>query len=222
MSNGINIENTYPFYWLDEVVEVTLNPAKTSLKSLNTEILKRICERLPDEIGTITARLKNQSFCLYSSDHIRVVAGQYDQAVHLLELQAENNLKQYPKAGLLRQTGQLILDELRELARGLRKRYQSYLPDRKPKPETDSDASTGFLSADQLGILLRAAADTGILVGRSFRKVCKAFAPYLATPWRQDIQPETMRSHAGRPETTDKEIAIALLEKMISRIRAYR
>jgi hypothetical protein len=219
----------YPFYWLDEIVETTLNPAKQTLKNLPDETLKAISERLAGEFAEITSRLKTQAFCLYCSDHIKVVAGHYDQAVRLLQKQAALNVSQYPKTGLLRQTGELILEGLAELSNCLYSRYPAYLPETSPPSDNGDDWSPGLLtkilcalSADQLGILLRAATDAGLLVGRSFRKVCKAVAPYLSTPWKTDIKPDTLRSHGTRPEVRDKEVAIAFLEKMIIKIRGYR
>ncbi|HTD99052.1 MAG TPA: hypothetical protein VK668_07175 [Mucilaginibacter sp.] len=228
MSERKDEKQDYPFYWLDEIVETTLNPAKQNLKLLPEESLKAISERLPGEFTEITCRLKTQAFCLYCSDHIKVVAGHYDQAVRLLQKQAAANLSQYSRKGLLRQTGGQILDGLNDLATCLYSRYPAYLPPPAETPESEGFA-TGLLtkilcalSADQLGILLRAATDAGILVGRSFRKVCKAVAPYLSTPWKTDIQPDTLRSHGTRPEARDKEVAIAFLEKMIEKIKNYR
>lgn len=222
-------KQSYPFFWLDEIVEVTLNPAKTNLKNLSQELLNAICLRLPDELARVTACMKTQAFYLYCGDHIRVVAGHYDQSLRLLQQQAATNLDNYPRKGLLRQTGELILNGLSELSRCLYKRYPTYLPPPETSAGSQHAEKSGFLSkvlcalsADQLGILLRAAGDAGILIGRSFRKVCKAFAPFLSTPWKTEIKPDTLRSHGSRPELHDKEVAIAFLEKMIEKIKGYR
>jgi hypothetical protein len=219
---------SYPFYWLDEIVEVTLNPARTDPGQVQAGILKTIRERLPSEIATITVCLKSQAFALYSNEQIKAVAGHYDQAVGVLQKQAAANLDRYPKTGLLRHTGQLILQGLAELEQCLYNRYSAYLPE-PSNAEGAEMLSPGLigkirftLSADQLGIVLRAATDAGILVGRSFRKICKAVAPFVSTPWKTDIAPDTLRSHASRPESRDKEIAIDFLEKMIVKIRGYR
>src|SRR4051812_28086457 len=119
----------YPFYWLDEIVETTLNPAKYNLKTLPDDILRGISERLPGEFAEITCRLKTQAFSLYTSEHIKVVAGHYDQSVRLLQKQAAANLSQYPRKGLLRETGGQILAGLHELAQCLYSRYPAYLPE---------------------------------------------------------------------------------------------
>ncbi|RKR82103.1 hypothetical protein BDD43_2270 [Mucilaginibacter gracilis] len=227
MSERSDEKQTYPFHWLDQVVEVTLNPAKTSVKHLPAETMRAISDRLPDEFAEVTSRLKAQAFCLYTGEHIKVVAGHYDQAVRLLQKQAADNLSQYPRTGLLRQTGEMILERLNDLALCLYTRYPAYLPPALPAEPEEIPAGLlskilCALSADQLGILLRAATDAGVLVGRSFRKVCKAVAPYLSTPWKTDIRPDTLRSHGTRPESRDKEVTIAFLEKMIEKIRGYR
>jgi hypothetical protein len=228
MSKRCYEEQTYPFYWLDETVEITLNPDRSGLKSLQTETLEAIKQRLPREITTITFHLKTQAFCLYSNDQIKVVAGHYDQTVKALQQQAARNLTRYPKSGLLRQVGEMINKALNELATCLYSRYPAYLPPQETPVDTPPN-SGGLLnkilctlSADQAGIILRAATDAGILVGRSFSKVCQAIAPFLSTPWKKDIKPDTLRSHATRPESRDKEVAIAFLEKMIDKIKGYR
>ena len=229
MSKRSTDENPYPFFWLDELAEITLNPDRTDLQSITPEQLGAIRQRLPEEFTRISARLKTQAFCLYSSDHLKVVAGHYDQAIRMLRRQAAANLEQYPETGPLRQTGQLMLDGLNELTRSLYNRYPLYLPPPDRAEQFNDPAGAAFsgkilcaLSADQAGIILRAATDAGMLIGRSFRKICTAIAPYLSTPWKEDILPATMRSHATRPELRDKEIAIAFLEKMIEQIKGYR
>lgn len=229
MNKRSNDENNYPFYWLDGLAEVTLNPDKNKPENIQPGELRAIRERLPEEFSRITTHLKNQTFSLYCTDHVKVVAGHYDQALRILQKQAAANLRQYPKSGLLRQTGQLIIEGLNELSQCLYSRYPAYLPEPTPLNEEEPGWAPVLLrkilcalSADQAGIILRAATDAGILIGRSFRKVCKAIAPYLSTPWKEDILAETMRSHATRPEARDKEIAIAFLEKMIDKIKGYR
>jgi hypothetical protein len=227
MSSGTPNENSYPFLWLDELVEVKLNPDKTNPKSLSNEDLHQIHNRLPEEFTRITNHLKTQAFCLYCSDHIKVVAGHYDQAVRLLQLQLQHNLQLYPKNCKLRPTVNKLLGLLNEMELSLRTRYQRYLPDAVQPPETPDPAGLMnkilcALSADQIGILIRAAFDVKLIIGKSFRKVCKAIAPFISTPWKDEVAWDTIRSHAGRPEDRDKAIAIETLEKMIVQIKGYR
>lgn len=44
-------ENTYPFYWLDELAEITLNPDKNDVLQLKAPELTAIRERLPAEFA---------------------------------------------------------------------------------------------------------------------------------------------------------------------------
>jgi hypothetical protein len=229
MSKRSTNENNYPFSWLDAVTEVTLNPEKSNTKSLTVTQLTEITERLPVETSRIITCIKTQAFCLYSTDQVKVVAGHYDQAVRVLIKQAQANMLRYPKTSALRETGRLILSALAELDHSIRNRYSSYLPE-PAVPEADASATLQSwfgkvlcaLSADQIGIILRAAFEVNLIIGPSFRKVCKAIAPYLSTPWKQDISWDTIRSNSGRPEQRDKEIAIQILEKMIEKIKGYR
>jgi cell fate (sporulation/competence/biofilm development) regulator YmcA (YheA/YmcA/DUF963 family) len=229
MSKRENDEKTYPFFWLDEILEITLNPAKTNLKTLSPQLLDSIKTQLPIEIDRVSACMKTQAFCLYSNEQLKVVAGHYDQALRLLQRQAVNNLQHYPKSGPLQQTGLMIQHALDELMQSVHNRYQTYLPE-SSLPETGSeDSPPNFidkvlcaLSADQLGIVLKSAFDVKLILGKSFRKVCKAIAPFLSTPWKTDISWDTIRSIAGRAEPRDKEIAIEFLEKMITSIRRSR
>ncbi|MEO3402822.1 hypothetical protein AAFN85_02905 [Mucilaginibacter sp. CAU 1740] len=226
MSKSVNDEKTYPFFWLDELLEVTLNPAKTNIKTLSPELQESIKDRLLVEIDRVSACMKTQAFCLYCSEQLKVVAGHYDQALRLLQRQAASNLAAYPKTGPLRVLGTLIRQSLDELAQSVQARYQTYLPekvepvaDRNPSEQNFFDKVLCALSADQLGIVLKSAFDVKLILGKSFRKVCKAVAPFLSTPWKADISWDTIRSIAGRAEPRDKEIVIEFLEKMILKIK---
>ena len=222
-------EQDYPFYWLDEVIEVILNPERTNLKELKTEQLEQIKARLPIEINTIIHRIKSQAFSLYCIDQVKVVAGHYDLSVRVLQKQAQSNLENYPKSGPLYKTGQLIRAGLEELSNSLHHRYSTYLPTVTPDDKEENPTFQNLLtkvlcafSADQLGIILRAAFDVKLIIGNSFRKVCKAIAPYLSTPWKKEISWDSVRSNSGRPEKRDLDIVIQTLEKMIEKIKGYR
>jgi hypothetical protein len=219
----------YPFHWLDRIVEIELNPAKTDVKQLSVSALDKISEHLQIELAAIVSCLKSQIFSMFQNDQLKAIAGHYDRAVRLLQKQAAENLNQYPRKGSLRRTGELILKGLHDLSRSLHSRCPDQLPSdpqpHKHKPYVNPallDKVACALSADQLGILLRAATDVGIIIGRSFRKICAAVAPFLSTPWKKDLKADTLRSHATRPEFRDKEIAIEFLERMIEKIRGYR
>jgi len=228
MSERTTDENSYPFSWLDEVIEITLNPERSNLKNTKNEVLEQIQAKLPAEINRVIQCIKTQAFCLYSNEQVKVVAGHYDQSIRVLQRQAISNQQQYPKTGALHKTGQSILAALDYLSSNIHNRYSTYLPETIPEhpgnPQNGTllDKILCALSADQIGILLRSAFDVKMILGNSFRKVCRAIAPYVSTQWKKDISWDSIRSNSGRPELRDKEIVIQLLEKMIEKIRGYR
>jgi hypothetical protein len=223
MSKRLNDENTYPFYWLDELAEITLNPEKNAVEELKPPELAAIRERLPGEFSRISAYLKNQAFCLYCSDHIKVVAGHYDQAIRLLQLQIQINLAQYPANGPLRETGQLLLDSLNELYIGIHQRYQTYLSETPPaSPESEPLYKILCrLSVDQIAIILKAADDIKLVVTRSFSQVLKSIVPFLSTERFKNFSWKSARSSTYKMEGSDKEIVIQTLEQLIAKIEEY-
>ncbi|WP_130855645.1 hypothetical protein [Olivibacter jilunii] len=77
------------------------------------------------------------------------------------------------------------------------------------------------LSTDQIGLLLRAADEIRVLVGRSIRAVFKAIVPHIATPKKNNPSPDGMRAKAYSAEDSDKEVVIGVLQKMIEKIKGY-
>jgi hypothetical protein len=228
MSKRSKNENNYPFYCLDKIIEVTLNPAKTNIENLTPENLQSILEQLPIEINRIADCLKQQSFCLYQSEAVSVIAGHYDQAIRSLQLQAQDNLQQYPKRGPLRQTGELIIRSLDEFGGYLHKRYDGYLSGQPPKQLTEDPVQRATfkvlckLSVDQIGLILKAADDLKLIIARSMSQIYKTIVPYLSTSNKKDISWDSMRSSTYHPEETDKAAAISALEKLIEKIKEYR
>ncbi|MBB5396668.1 hypothetical protein [Mucilaginibacter sp. AK015] len=221
MIENRNDENTYPFYWLDELAAVTLNPEKN--QDISSAELAAIRERLPNEFNQISDLLKNQAFCLYSGEHIKVVAGHYDQSIRLLQQQAQINLAQYPAGGELRETGQLLLDKLNELFQSIHHRYQNYLTE---PPAADPEKNPLLkvlcrLSVDQIAIILKAADDIKLVVTRSFSQVLKSIVPFLSTERFANFSWKSARSSTYKMEMSDKAVAIETLEALISKIKEY-
>jgi hypothetical protein len=75
------------------------------------------------------------------------------------------------------------------------------------------------LSTDQMGLILKAAHDLGILVSRSLSALFKTIVPFLSTKHKDDLSWQSMRSKSGSAEDRDKEIAIEVLEQIIDKIR---
>jgi hypothetical protein len=216
-------QTNYPFLWLDEIVEVTLNPAKSNLKNCSQELLQSVRERLPGEIAEINTRLKTQAFSLYTGEHVKVVAGHYDQAIRLLRQQARVNLAQYPETGALRDTGQTLLDYLDALYLSIRQRYPDYVAQASPdKPDDEALFKVLCrLSVDQVAIILKAADDIKLLVARSFSLVLRRIVPFLSTERLANFSWKSARSSTYKMEASDKEVAIRTLEALITKIREY-
>lgn len=77
------------------------------------------------------------------------------------------------------------------------------------------------LSADQIGLILRAADESRLIKARSMNLVFQSIIPYLSTAFKKDLSYQSVRSKSYNAEEKDKETAIAGLEKMIKKIRSY-
>ena len=77
------------------------------------------------------------------------------------------------------------------------------------------------LSTDQMALILRATDDLRIIQAKSLNEVFRTIAPYLSTPYKEDISHGAMRSKAYSPEERDRQIAIETLERIIEKIKEY-
>jgi len=77
------------------------------------------------------------------------------------------------------------------------------------------------LSADQIGIILRAADEARVVKFRSMSLVFQRIVPHLSTAFKRDLSYQSVRSKSYNAEENDKNIAIMTLEKMIKKIRSY-
>ncbi|MCC9063657.1 hypothetical protein [Flavobacterium piscisymbiosum] len=78
-----------------------------------------------------------------------------------------------------------------------------------------------ILSADQIGLILRATDETRIIKAKSMSYFFKSIVPYLSTPFKKDLSYQSVRSKSYNAEERDKEIAIQSLEKIIRKIKTY-
>ncbi|SDF45256.1 hypothetical protein SAMN05216464_11861 [Mucilaginibacter pineti] len=220
-------ELNYPFGWLDEVTEVTLNPSKGKVAELQVDVLTRLQEQFETEVRQVLRHLKTQTFFLLSSDKKKLVVQQYTTAISLLKQQSQYNLDNYPENPVLRDAGTAIINYLDELSKAIEKRYFCYLPGPLPPATNPAIPTPGSfkilldLSVDQIGIILKAADDTKMIISRSIRQVFKTIVPFLSTPNKSDLSWESVRSNSYYPEEKDKDVAIAALEKLIRQIRGY-
>jgi hypothetical protein len=223
---AFNTDKYYPFAWLDEVVEIVLNPAKTDLSGLQSEQLRLLEEKSIAEVRLIWSALKGQAFSGANAESIKVIVEQYVIAIRSLRQQVMAYLETYPPDTLLRQTAQSILAGLDELYVFIVRRYPAYrlesLADYRQNLPLIAHFKVVFeLSTDQLGILIRAAYDIRLIAGDSLRSVFKTLAPYLSTIKKTELSWDSMRSNSGRPERSDKMTVIAALEKVIAKVKEY-
>ncbi|MDP9077757.1 MAG: hypothetical protein M3O71_10070 [Bacteroidota bacterium] len=220
-------EKQYPFAWLDEVTEVTLNPQKGNLDQLKADELRRTQHQFEAEVRQIISSLKAQTFWIYSVKKKKAVLQQYAEAIRLVKIQAVFNLDHYPENSILKSTGSAIIAYLDELSHTIENRYTTYLPEMMPAGQKATIPDAGIfkiicnLSVDQMGIILKAADDVRLLVSRSLSMVFKSIVPYLSTKNKSELSWDSMRSNSYHPEESDKEAAIAALEKLIKKIRDY-
>ncbi|MEL7585314.1 MAG: hypothetical protein AAGU19_01285 [Prolixibacteraceae bacterium] len=97
----------------------------------------------------------------------------------------------------------------------------SKFPEQKNPPDKAISKITCSLSSDQIALLIRAAAELEILIGKSLNNVFKAIIPHVSTPYRTDLSPDGVRSKAYVGEQRDKEIVIEILYRIIKRIEEY-
>lgn len=90
-----------------------------------------------------------------------------------------------------------------------------------PKENSKENKITCLLSADQIGLILRASDESRILNAKSMSAVFKMIVPHLSTPYKSDLSYHSVRSKSYNAEDKDKEIAIETLEKIIKKIKSY-
>ncbi|MXV52024.1 hypothetical protein GS399_13665 [Pedobacter sp. HMF7647] len=219
--------NVYPYAWLDEVIEITLNPEKTKVADLQSQQLEIIESKFDQELQEVLKDLKTNTFYLFSFKKIKAVVTQYYDSLMLLEHQAVQNLSAYPDDHPLAATGENIVLYIRDMGLAFKKRYGKYIVETTNAPN-NTPPRPGLiskilckLSADQIGIILKAADDTKVVIASSLSLVFRTIVPYLSTDKIKNISWDSMRKSTYRIEQTDKDAAIATLEKLIIQIRNY-
>lgn len=78
-----------------------------------------------------------------------------------------------------------------------------------------------MLSTDQMGLILRAADESRVLVAKSMNQVFRSIVPHLSTPYKEDLSYDGMRSKSYVAEDKDKQKAVEALERIIKKIQEY-
>lgn len=222
------VKQAYPYAWLDEVVEITLNPEKTKVTDLQFQQLESIESKFDLELQGVLKDLKTNTFCLFSSKKIRAVVAQYYDSLILLERQAMQNLAAYPDDHPLAATGENIIFYIQNMGVAFKKRYGKYIINNAHEnllPSAQQAAKSSKLlcklSADQIGIILKAADDTKIVLASSLSVIFRSIVPFLSTDNIKNLSWDSMRKRTYHIEQIDKDVAIATLEKLILQIREY-
>jgi len=133
--------------------------------------------------------------------------------------QIYSNEKLFFKAGmqhLKTVVGSLFDNEIQYLEKQLELLSKEALGESKTENKLECD-----LSADQIGIILRAADEARVVKSRSMSLVFKKIVPHLSTAFKRNLSYQSVRSKSYNAEDNDKTIAILTLEKMIKKIRSY-
>ena len=222
------IKQAYPYAWLDEVVEITLNPEKTKVTDLQFQQLESIESKFDKELQGVLKDLKTSIFCLFSSKKIKAVVTQYHDSLLLLERQAMQNLAAYPDDHPLAATGENIIFYIQNMSVAFKKRYGKYITTNTHEQATPSTQPSTIvskllckLSADQIGVILKAADDTKVVLASSLSVVFRSIVPFLSTDKIKNLSWDSMRKGTYHIEQVDKDVAIATLEKLILQIREY-
>jgi len=218
----------YPFAWLDETVEITLNPDRGIVYQLQTEELGRLQEKLDVEIWQVYSQLKTEIFYILSPKKLGAIVRKYQNELLLLRQQARANLEKYPEFNTLRKTGKMVIETLSGLSMSIEERFPGFLQEAgNPQENTTIQPEAHLfkilctLSVDQIGIILRAADDSKLILSKSLSLIFKLIVPYLSTQNKNDLSWDSMRSNSYHPEGRDKEVAIEALEKMVEKIMEY-
>lgn len=95
------------------------------------------------------------------------------------------------------------------------------LPQTEQKDELTQSKIECILSSDQIALILRASDESRILRAKSMSHVFKTIVPHLSTPFKKNLSYQSVRSKSYNAEERDKEIAIEILEKIITKIQSY-
>lgn len=204
----------YPLEWLDETVNLLSDTVKD-----RDEYQDSILSLLDGETEKLKKLLNGLAFSTLKKRKIKRLLRHYHATLSLFHRQLL----------LFRDTQErhavAVHEHISSLIAFMEVRFPGYLK----KPKGTADKSKGhnpfklhcILSVDQLAIILKSADDLRIIISRSLSNIFNQLAPYLSTPYKENLSPESMRSHTYSIEERDKQIAIETLQKMIEKIQEY-
>jgi hypothetical protein len=122
------MQQIYTLEWLDLVVSVTLNPAKTDPGALDSSQAEMIIAKVHEESSHLRAVLKQRTFTLFSRKKIELLIKQYhSNLVVLLDIVYENTHQIGQEYVLTRRICQSVIDCIEGLLNFLEKSFGEYI-----------------------------------------------------------------------------------------------
>jgi hypothetical protein len=220
----LGTEINYPYDWMDEAIEITLNPEVSEVDKIPADQLARLRQRFAQESAIIWKDLNNIIFAVPTPEQISLIVRLHNTAIRLLQDQAKRNMESYKVHETLISTGNEILLILKTLKWRLDLRYVPFLHEHVKEKNlagqtTGKPKLTCTLTVDQIGLILKAADESQLIISSSLSMIFKTIVPYLATEVKSELSWDSMRSNSYHPEQRDKEAAIAALKKLIIKIQ---
>jgi len=223
MGKKPNDQPAYPFNWLEEIVELIVTQETPALSGYTNGELAAIKAKTVSEAHKIYASLKARMFCLFSLKKRKAIVSQYLATTGIIIDRLRS--VQRPDPALQQLIGELIVI-IDGLKADVEMRFNDSLPE-KVSSGTDTHNKQQqvkilcSLTVDQLGIILKAAEDSKVIIAGSTSLMFRTLVPFLSTVGKKDISWDSMRSNAYRPEDNDKRTALKALEQMILKIKDY-
>lgn len=217
----------YPFSWFDDLLEIQTNPQSIYFQVPTPNQLSKWAAESNMEMAHIYRVLREQTFGLHATSEIRPIVEQYLEAIEFHISQIQFNVTLLDLHPDISQFLLKLYGQLSDLTSRVVHRYSKYLPELRreklvAKKQPIDAKLTCTLSADQIGIILKAADDTKLVLAPSLSKVYQIIIPFLSTTQRTELSWKSVRSNSYHPEEVDKDAAIAALEALIRTVRTYR
>lgn len=117
----------YTLEWLDSLITVSLNSAKTNVSAITDEQIKAVVSRMAEEKDRLQSLLKNHVFGLTNEKRIELFLKKYHSALIILLDQASENHRSIPaKRSVLKQFTKEIVTCLDELLSFIEVRFSDY------------------------------------------------------------------------------------------------
>lgn len=127
---------SYVLEWLDSLISVTLNPAKTEIGSILPEDSVKLTTQVIREKDKVLAAIKSAVFNLTDESTIRCAVDKYHSSLIALLDQALENKANIPEGNLLRQVLDTIIVSIDEMLFLIERRFRKYLGSDERVPAT--------------------------------------------------------------------------------------